>query len=164
LAAAGVESPGSAADICAMSEAAERRALFAETVERETGVDEALIVRLIDAFYADVRGDPVLSPIFGAVITDWPPHMQQMYAFWSSVMLMSGRYHGQPMPRHAALPIDGTHFDRWLALFEAAARRECPPAAAAAFIAKARAIGESLELGVAAQRGQLLRKGERLAL
>jgi hemoglobin len=147
-----------------MSDAADRRARFAETLEREIGVDEAMVVRLIDAFYADVRADPLLGPIFAAAIADWPPHLQRMYAFWSSVMLMSGRYHGQPMPKHAALPVEGAHFDRWLALFEAAAARECPPAAAAAFVQKARAIGESLELGVAAQRGQLLRKGERLAL
>lgn len=146
-----------------MSDAAERRAAYADAIERETGVDEAMIERLIDAFYADVRADPVLAPIFAARISDWPPHLAQMYAFWSSVMLMSGRYHGQPMPKHAVLPIEGAHFDRWLALFEAAAKRDCPPAAAAAFVRKARAIAESLELGVAASRGQLLRKGERLA-
>ncbi|HZZ87763.1 MAG TPA: group III truncated hemoglobin [Caulobacteraceae bacterium] len=146
-----------------MSDAADRRARFAETIERETGIDDAMIERLIDGFYADVRADPVLSPIFAAKIAHWPPHLAQMYAFWSSVMLMSGRYHGQPMPKHASLPIEGAHFDRWLALFEAAARRECPPAAAAAFVEKARMIGQSLELGVAASRGQLLRRGERLA-
>jgi hemoglobin len=85
-----------------------------------------------------------------------------MFGFWSSVMLMTGRYHGQPMPKHVALPIGGEHFDRWLGLFEHAARRECPPAAAEAFVERARTIGQSLELGIAAQRGQLLSLGERL--
>jgi truncated hemoglobin YjbI len=37
-----------------------------------------------------------------------------MCAFWSSVALMSGRYHGQPMEKHLPLPIDARHFDRWL--------------------------------------------------
>jgi hypothetical protein len=37
-----------------------------------------------------------------------------MCAFWSSVTLMTGRYHGTPMARHAPLPIDADHFDRWL--------------------------------------------------
>ena len=30
-------------------------------------------------------------------VDDWKPHLARMYAFWSSVMLMTGRYHGQPM-------------------------------------------------------------------
>src|SRR6185437_7027464 len=50
-------------------------------------------------------------------------HLQTMCDFWSSVLLMTGRYHGQPMRKHAPLPIGGVHFDRWLELFEAAARR-----------------------------------------
>jgi hemoglobin len=144
--------------------AAARRANFAESVTRETGIDEALIERLIRAFYADIRADPMLSPIFAAVIEDWEPHLAQMFAFWSSVMLMSGLYHGQPMQKHFPLPIGGVHFDRWLELFERAARRECPPAAADAFIERANAIGQSLELGIAAQRGQLLGLDERLAV
>jgi hemoglobin len=145
------------------SSAANRRAAFAESVTRDTGVDEAMIERLIRAFYADVRADPMLAPIFAAVIDDWEPHLAQMFAFWSSVMLMSGLYHGQPMGKHAPLPIGGAHFDHWLSLFELAARRECPPAAAEAFIQRAHTIGQSLELGIAAQRGQLLVLGERLA-
>lgn len=142
--------------------AAERRARFAEAVTRETGVDEAMIERLIPSFYADVRADPLLAPIFAAAITDWAPHLDQMCAFWSSVMQMSGRYHGAPMEKHLPLPIAAEHFDRWLALFRIAARRECPPAAAEAFIDRAERIGESLELGLAAKRGQLPAPGERL--
>jgi hemoglobin len=85
-----------------------------------------------------------------------------MFAFWSSVALMSGRYHGQPMPKHVFLPVDGRHFDRWLALFEATAHDVCPPAAAAHFIERARRIAESIELGVASVNGIMLAKGERL--
>lgn len=142
--------------------AADRRSQFAETVTRATGIDAAMIERLIHSFYADVRADPMLAPIFAAIIEDWTPHLAQMCAFWSSVVLMTGAYHGRPMEKHLPLPIEGAHFDRWLALFEAAARRECPPAAAELFIERAHRIGESLELGLAAQRGQLLMKGERL--
>ncbi len=142
--------------------AAARRAEFAETVTRETGIDEAMIERLVHAFYADVRADPLLAPIFAAIIEDWTPHLAQMCAFWSSVVLMTGRYHGRPMDKHLPLPVDAAHFDRWLALFEAAARRECPPTAAELFIERAHRIAESLELGLAGQRGQLLMKGERL--
>ena len=142
--------------------AAERRSAFADSATRETGIDEAMVGRLVHGFYADVRADPLLAPVFAAIVEDWAPHLAQMCAFWSSVVLMSGRYHGRPMEKHAPLPIDAAHFDRWLALFEAAARRECPPPAAAVFIDRAHRIGESLELGLAAARGQLLMQGERL--
>ena len=142
--------------------AAERRSAYAESVTDETGIDEAMIERLVNGFYADVRADPILAPIFAAIVDDWAPHLAQMCAFWSSVVLMTGRYHGRPMEKHLPLPVGGAHFDRWLALFEAAARRECPPAAAELFIERAHRIAESLELGLAAARGQLLMKGERL--
>jgi hemoglobin len=65
------------------------------------------------------------------------------------------------MPKHLPLPIDGRHFDRWLALFEATAHELCPPAAADHFIERARRIAESLELGIAGANGMLLMKGER---
>jgi hemoglobin len=137
-----------------------RAEITAEIVAR-TGIDEAMIERLVRRFYEAVREDPLLAPIFAARIRDWEPHLQRMFAFWSSVALMSGRYHGQPMAKHLPLPADGRHFDRWLALFEATARRECPPAAAEHFIERARRIAESLEMGMAATHGVLLRPGER---
>jgi hemoglobin len=123
-----------------------------------------MIERLVRSFYADVRADPLLGPIFAAQIADWEPHLRQMFAFWSSVLLMTGRYHGRPMEKHLPLPVDAAHFDRWLALFEAAARRVTPPAAAELFIERAHRIGESLQLGIASGRGQLLMPGERLKL
>jgi hemoglobin len=84
-----------------------------------------------------------------------------MRTFWSSVALMTGNYHGQPMRLHQPLPIDAEHFDRWLALFEATACDLCPPKAAEHFIERAKRIAESLELGIAIGRGALLLKGER---
>ena len=98
-----------------------RERLTAEIMER-TGIDEAMIERLVRGFYAKVRADAVLGPIFEARIRDWEPHLAQMCAFWSSVALMTGRYHGTPMAKHLPLPVDAGHFDRWLELFEAAAR------------------------------------------
>ncbi len=126
-----------------------------------SGVDEAMIDLLVRRFYARVREDLELGPIFDARIHDWELHLQQMCAFWSSVMLRTGRYHGRPMPKHAPLPVAGGHFDLWLALFERTADEVCG-AAAALFVDRARRIAESLELGVAAHRGLLLAPGERL--
>ena len=139
----------------------ERRAEMTARIAHETGIDEAMIERLVRGFYARVQDDPLLGPVFAARIRDWEPHLQRMCAFWSSVALMSGRYHGQPMRVHAPLPIDAEHFDRWLALFEKAAHELCPPAAATRFIERARRIAESLELGIATSRGVMLGKGDR---
>lgn len=143
-------------------EAIDRRAAFAADVHQRTGIDEPMIERLVHGFYSRVRADEVLGPIFAERITDWGPHLDRMCAFWSSVTLMSGRYHGRPMPAHAPLPIEAAHFDRWLSLFEATARDLCPSAAAELFVEKARLIAHSLELGIASFRGQMLMPGERL--
>jgi hemoglobin len=85
-----------------------------------------------------------------------------MCAFWSAILRGTRAYQGRPMQMHAALPIDARHFDRWLDLFEVSAAEICPTQAAAQFAAHARRIGQSLELGIAASRGLILKTGERL--
>lgn len=137
-----------------------REQAIAAIVER-TGIDEALIERLVRRFYAAVRDDARLGPIFDARIADWESHLQRMFRFWSAVALMSGAYHGQPMEKHLPLPVDARHFDRWLEIFEATAREVCAPPAAEHFIERARRIAQSLELGIAGSRGVLLKPGER---
>jgi len=139
----------------------ERRAAIVALTQQETGIDEALIETLVRAFYARVRQDPLLQPIFEQRISDWEPHLDNMFAFWSSLTLQTGDYHGQPMAKHMPLAVDARHFDRWLALFEETAHELCPPAAAERFIERARRVAESLELGVAGANGVLLQKGER---
>ena len=143
---------------------AERRDRVTRAIQAETGIDDAMIERLVRGFYDRVRADPLIGPVFAGRITDWEPHLRQMFDFWSSVALMSGRYHGAPMRKHLPLRIDGRHFDRWLELFEATARELCPPKAAEHFIERARRIAESLEMGVANVNGIMLMKGERLHL
>src|SRR5262245_6405414 len=78
-----------------------------------------------------------------------------MCAFWSSVALMSACYHGQPMVAHPPLLVDRTHFDRCLEIFAQATHDVCPPPAAAHFLERAHRIAESLELGIAFQRGEI---------
>ncbi|MEI9984982.1 MAG: group III truncated hemoglobin [Aliidongia sp.] len=66
---------------------------------------EEAIFRLVDGFYADIRRDPSLGPIFERAIgADWPAHLDTMNRFWSSVMLTSGRYKGNPMVVHLRVP------------------------------------------------------------
>ena len=140
---------------------ARRSRLTAEIVE-QTGIDEALIGKLVHTFYASIREDALLGPIFEAQVEDWDKHLDRMCAFWSSVTLMTGRYHGQPMRAHAPLGISGAHFDNWLALFSATAKDVCTATAADHFIERAHKIAQSLELGIAMQRGVSLKPGERL--
>jgi hemoglobin len=145
----------------AIVDSTERRERITAEIVARTGIDEAMIERLVHGFYARIRDDALLAPVFEARIGDWDLHLQRMCAFWSSVALMSGRYHGSPMTRHLPLPVDAAHFDRWLALFEETAREICPPEAEAHFVERARRIAESLELGIAGQHGVLLGRGER---
>jgi hemoglobin len=91
--------------------------------------------------------------VFEANVANWDDHLQRMCDFWSSVTLVTGRYHGQPMAKHVSLPIDTAHFDRWLAIFAETARELCPAAAADHFIERARRIAESLELGIDFYKG-----------
>jgi len=145
------------------SPAVRRERLRAEAAAKAAaiGIDHALIVALVDGFYDKVRNDDLLGPIFAARIDDWAPHLEKMYAFWGSVMMSSGVYRGQPMPKHVVLPIDAAHFDRWLALFGETADQICPPAAAAAFKERAGRIAQSLEMGVAGHHGEILLRDQR---
>lgn len=145
-----------------MEDAAARRARIVAERRRETGVDEAMIDRLVRAFYGKVRLDPVLGPIFEQRVGDWEHHFVTLGAFWSSVVLGTGAYSGTPMQKHAGLPIDGGHFDCWLRLFGETAIEVFPADAARLFMERAMRIAESLEIAAAADRGILLRKGERL--
>jgi hemoglobin len=136
-------------------EGTERRNLIVADIVERTGIDMVMIERLVRAFYGRARHDPLIGPVFERHVADWDAHIPRMCDFWSSVALMSGRYHGQPMTAHLPLPIDTPHFDRWLELFAETAREVCPPAAAALFIDRAHGIADSLELGIAAQKGEI---------
>jgi hemoglobin len=137
--------------------AAERRARITADLLTNTGIDDAMIERLVRTFYARVQADPLIGPVFAARITDWDAHITKLCAFWSSVALMTGRYHGQPMQVHLRLPVAAEHFDRWIAIFETTADELCPPAAASHFIERARRIADSFELGIAGRDGKIAR-------
>lgn len=130
------------------------------------GVTEAMIREVVEGFYAKVRSDPALGPVFSRVIADaaWPAHLTKMCDFWSSVLLMTGRFKGAPMAAHARIAsIRPTHFARWLHLFRQTAEALCPPPAAALFVAKSEMIAQSLQLGIAASRGALPPSGRPVA-
>ena len=117
-------------------------------------ISEDSLQVLVPAFYARVRRDPDIGPIFESAVDDWPAHFEKLQAFWSSVMLGSGRYKGRPLPAHVrhADAITGAGFERWLGLWRETTADLFVPAAAAALQDKAARIAESLSLGIAFNR------------
>lgn len=116
----------------------------------DPAITEEAIAGLVATFYARVRADSVLGPIFDGAIADWPYHLDKLSAFWSSVMLTSGRYKGQPMLAHVRHEqhMTAENFARWLALWRQTTEEVFGPEVAAAFQDKAGRIAESLQLGV----------------
>ncbi len=115
-----------------------------------TSVTEAQLNKLIPCFYARVREDALIGPVFNRAIADWDDHLEKLVAFWSSVMLTSGRYKGNPVAAHMKHlgEIAPPMFDRWLALWAEVTEEILPSAAAAALQLKAARIAESLKLAL----------------
>jgi hemoglobin len=119
-------------------------------------VTEDDIASLVEAFYAKVRQDPHLGPIFARALGDdgWDSHLATLRAFWSSVMLTSGRYKGAPLAVHMRLDgLTPSLFDRWLTLFGQTCDELFEPRRAGAFRAKAARIAQSLLLGLSRHSG-----------
>jgi len=109
-------------------------------------VTDNSIADMVDTFYNKVRSDELLGPIFAEAIgDDWAPHLNKMKAFWSSVLLASRTYKGNPMIAHLKLPrLSQHHFDRWLQLWRETAGDLCSEALGSLFIQKAQMIGARL--------------------
>jgi hemoglobin len=118
-------------------------------------LEEQQIAELVDRFYGRVRQDDLLAPVFEAAIGEgWGPHLQRMKDFWSTVMLATMRYKGNPMMKHLLLPrLSASMFARWLELWRRTAGEICDPPAAAALIAKAEMIAERFLSAIDAYHG-----------
>jgi hemoglobin len=130
-----------------LPEGPERRAALTAAVMAQTGLTPATIERFLRAFYGAAREDALLAPAFAAV-PDWEAHIATILRFWSSVALMTGDYHGQPMQAHRHLALTSPHFARWLALFTETARAHFTAAGAAHMTERAQRIARSLEMGL----------------
>lgn len=134
------------------------RAREAKRGEAEAmGVDERLISSMVETFYAAIREDDLLGPIFEQTIDDWPTHLERMKRFWRSILHNSGEFSGNPMARHKAIPgLGHHHFARWLDLFYANLRSLTPDPRAQGLVAeRARMIADSLLTGIVIERGGL---------
>lgn len=133
-----------------ITSAHERRAQI-QAHAASIGINEAYISKLIDTFYARVRADPELGPIFNGEIGDgWGPHLVRMKAFWASVAPNAGSYSGKPVPAHTKLHgVLPEHFDTWLALFRSTLKDTAPSNEATDyFMERANRIAESLKLAM----------------
>lgn len=120
-------------------------------------VTESEISELVDNFYGKIRIDPLVGPIFDAVIQDWGIHLGKMKTFWSSVMLASSTYKGNPMIAHMSLPrLTREHFDRWLSLWRQTTAEVCDEHAATLFVMKSEMIAERLLYGNNAYHDSML--------
>ncbi|MET0856141.1 MAG: group III truncated hemoglobin [Telluria sp.] len=114
-----------------------------------TSITEASIPLMVDTFYARVREDAVLSPIFESRLAGkWDQHMPRMYAFWTKVLLGTGEFDGNVFGKHMALSgISKEHFVRWLTLFRMTAIDVFGIDEAGTPIKVAERIAGSLQLG-----------------
>ncbi len=119
----------------------------------EEKITEEEISNLVDRFYAKVRRDPAIGPIFNEKVEDWPTHLALLKDFWSTVVLTTRRYKGDPMMTHLQLPLEPSHFSRWLELFAETAKEVMAPEHAAVIIAKSERIAGNFKAGIAYQRG-----------
>ncbi|QKC82601.1 group III truncated hemoglobin [Mesorhizobium sp. NZP2077] len=122
----------------------------AEQPLNQTGVDRASIGGLVREFYARLRKNERLGPIFAREITgDWEPHLEKMTDFWCSVVLKTGDYHGRPVPAHLKLKdVTEADFDIWLAMFSQTAAELFAPEVASVFVDRAERIAASLKLAM----------------
>jgi hemoglobin len=107
------------------------------------------IRRFVVRFYDAVRADAELAPIFADRIGErWDAHLDRMVDFWSSVLLASGRYRGDPLRTHRAIPVlESRHFDRWLSLFERTVGEVLEEPKARDVVARARRMRDVLDPG-----------------
>ena len=91
------------------SEPARARPLNAQSIER-----------LVHGFYADVRKDPLLGPVFEQALHGrWDAHLQRLVDFWSTVALGTRSFRGDVFGRHMALQgVTPAHFAAWVGLWQ----------------------------------------------
>ena len=133
-----------------------RRLARSRSDDMRSPITEESLKLLVDTFYARVRQDELIGPVFNGAIDDWPEHLERLQAFWSSVMLTSGRYKGRPLPAHVkhGEAINPKSFERWLGLWRETTSELLDTENAAAMQEKAERIAESLMLGIQFHRGE----------
>lgn len=81
------------------------------------------INHLVRTFYAKIRKDEILGPIFNGIITDWEEHLELLTDFWETQLFLKRKYHGNPVTVHQEVDdkvdnsITPEHFGLWINLW-----------------------------------------------
>ena len=118
----------------------------------EAPITETEIANLVERFYAKVRVDPEIGPVFNDAVRNWDAHLTLLKDFWSTVLLTTGRYKGNPLLAHFPLAIEERYFARWLKLFSATADEVMTASQAATIVRKADLIAMNMKRVLAARR------------
>ena len=115
----------------------------------DTALTRNHLKQLVHAFYADVRADERLGPVFdGAIGAHWDVHLERMVEFWSTVMLGTHSFRGNVFGKHMALDgVQPDHFLRWLTLWHEHTSRLFEPAVARELQQTAQGIARNLFAG-----------------
>lgn len=82
------------------------------------------VLFLIERFYEKAKLDELIGSFFTEVVVlDWDHHIPVITDFWTSILLGTVRYEGNPISPHISLhrkkALKPFHFERWLELWEA---------------------------------------------
>lgn len=104
---------------------------------------------LVNEFYAEVRKDPIIGPVFDYIIEDcWDSHLPKMYRFWSSMLLNENSYSGNPMAEHVKInqniPLSTEMFQIWLTIWTATVHKYFQGPNAEEAIGRAKAINQMM--------------------
>lgn len=80
---------------------------------------------LVNAFYAKIRMDDLLGPIFNSHITEnqWPAHLSKLTDFWDTVLFGAANFKGNPSVKHVKVDenmnytVEQVHFGKWMQLW-----------------------------------------------
>ena len=116
---------------------------------REDLFPVAHIEKMVHTFYARVREDAELGPIFERRVEDWPVHLGRMVLFWRAVLrsepTFTASMRGAPPVLHWQMEeLRSHHFERWLVLFGSVADGVYTPEAASRVKAAAARIARVL--------------------
>jgi hemoglobin len=117
----------------------------------DTGITAEVIRELVAVFYARVRKDAVLGPVFDEIIGDgWDAHLEKVAAFWRYTTRIDRAYRARDfMPAHVRhRQIQASLLPRWLSLFRQTAREVCPQEAADHLIDIAERMATSIEISL----------------
>lgn len=111
--------------------------------------DRSGITVLVDRFYASVRADALLGPLFEPLLQGrWDAHLARMVDFWCTASKIERRFQGDVYKQHMALAgITPAHLTRWLQLWQTHTEALFAPPHAARLYGVAVGVARVMHLG-----------------